>query len=60
VLRSLRTRPWLFAAALGLLLQSLVEFSLQLPAVAALFVVLAACGAETHGGTRSDQAPPSS
>ncbi len=44
VLRSLRARPWLFAAVLGLLLQSLVEFSLQLPAVAALFVVLAACG----------------
>ena len=45
VLRSLRWRPWFLAAALGLLLQSLVEFSLQLPAVVALFVVVAACGA---------------
>ena len=44
LLRSLRRRPWFFAAGLGLLLQSLVEFSLQLPAVAALFVVVSACG----------------
>lgn len=55
VLRSLRGRPWLFAAALGLLLQSLVEFSLQLPAVAALFVVVAACGSGRAAG--ADVAP---
>lgn len=50
VLPSLRPRPWLLVAGLGLLLQSLVEFSLQLPAVAALFAVLAACGVATEQG----------
>ena len=56
VLLSLRSRPWLLAAALGLLLQSLVEFSLQLPAVTALFVVLAACG-RARGETQEAASP---
>jgi O-antigen ligase len=41
-LRAVRHDPWLRAAIVGVLLHSFVEFSLQIPAVAILFVTLAA------------------
>ncbi len=50
----------LFAAAVALLLQSLVEFSLQLPAVAALFVVVAACGSGRAAGADAAPSVPTS
>jgi hypothetical protein len=37
-----RRDPWLRAAVAGVLLHSFLEFSLQIPAVALLFVTLAA------------------
>ena len=37
-----RRDPWLFAALAGLLMHALVDFDLQVPAIPALFVVLAA------------------
>lgn len=40
--RSARRDPWLSMAVAGVLLQSAVEFDLQIPAIGALFVALAA------------------
>jgi O-antigen ligase len=42
VLASVRKDPWLLSALAGVLLHELVDFDLQIPAVAVLFVVLAA------------------
>jgi len=42
VLAAARLDPWLFAALAGVLVHALVDFDLQIPAVTALFVVLAA------------------
>lgn len=42
VLRSARRDPWLMAALVALLLHEAVDFDLQIPAIAILFVVLAA------------------
>ncbi|HLA76753.1 MAG TPA: O-antigen ligase family protein [Vicinamibacteria bacterium] len=42
VLAAARKDPWLLAALAGVLLHELVDFDLQIPAVATLFVVLAA------------------
>lgn len=42
LLRQARNEPWLLAALLGVLMQSLIDFPLQMPACAALFAVLAA------------------
>jgi O-antigen ligase len=42
VLRRVRHDPWLLAALVGVLLQEFVDFGLQIPALALLFVVLAA------------------
>jgi O-antigen ligase len=41
-LAAARHDPWLFAALAGLLMHVFVDFDLQIPAIAALFVVLAA------------------
>jgi O-antigen ligase len=41
VLVAARRDPWLFAALAGVLLHAFVDFDLQIPAIAALFVVLA-------------------
>lgn len=41
LLRAARADPWLLAALAGVLLHAFVEFDLQIPALAALFVVLA-------------------
>ena len=41
-LAAARRDPWLFAALAGVLMHEIVDFDLQVPAVAALFVVLAA------------------
>ncbi len=41
-LAAARRDPWLFAALAGLLMHALVDFDLQIPAIPALFVVLAA------------------
>jgi O-antigen ligase len=41
-LAAARRDPWLFAALAGLLMHVFVDFDLQIPAIAALFVVLAA------------------
>ncbi len=41
-LRTARHDPWLFAALAGVLLHCLVDFDMQIPAIPALFVVLAA------------------
>jgi O-antigen ligase len=45
VLWRARHDPWVTAALAGLLLQELVDFGLQIPAVAVLFVTVAALGA---------------
>lgn len=42
MLRAARRDPWLVAALVAVLLHSFVDFDLQIPAVAVLFVVLAA------------------
>jgi O-antigen ligase len=42
LLRSARRDPWLLMALVGVLLQSAVEFDLQIPAIAVLFVALGA------------------
>jgi O-antigen ligase len=44
VLRSARRDPWLVAALAALLLHEAVDFDLQIPAIAILFVTLAAMG----------------
>jgi O-antigen ligase len=41
-LRAVRADPWLLAALSGLLLQEFVDFGLQIPALALLFVAIAA------------------
>lgn len=41
-LLSLRRDPWLLAAVVGVLLQEALDFGLQIPAVATLFVIVAA------------------
>jgi hypothetical protein len=46
--------PWLLAAPVGVLLHSLVDFPLQIPAVAVLFVVVAGLVPDRRGA--SDQA----
>ena len=49
-LAAARRDPWLFAALAGLLMHVFVDFDLQIPAIAALFVVLAAlAGARDRG-----------
>jgi O-antigen ligase len=42
-LAAARRDPWLFAALAGVLMHSFVDFDLQIPAIPALFVCLAAC-----------------
>ena len=42
-----RGDPWLFAALAGVLMHVFVDFDLQIPAIAALFVVLAALPKES-------------
>jgi hypothetical protein len=42
VLAAARSRPWQLAALAGVLLHELVEFDLQIPAIAVLFVAVAA------------------
>jgi O-antigen ligase len=42
VLTSVRGDPWLVAATAGVFMHSFVDFGLQIPAIVALFVVLAA------------------
>jgi O-antigen ligase len=49
-LAAARRDPWLFAALAGVLMHSFVDFDLQIPAIPALFVCLAACACE---GVRS-------
>lgn len=46
-LATARRDPWLFAALAGVLMHVAVDFDLQIPAIAALFVVLAALAART-------------
>ncbi len=46
-----RRDPWLFAALAGLLMHVFVDFDLQIPAIAALFVVLAAMRPRGQRGT---------
>jgi hypothetical protein len=41
-LAAARRDPWLFAALAGVLMHAFVDFDLQIPAIPALFVVLAA------------------
>jgi hypothetical protein len=41
-LRRARHDPWLFAALSGVLMHTFVEFDFQIPALAVLFVALAA------------------
>jgi hypothetical protein len=41
-LAAARRRPWVFAALAGVMMHEFVDFDLQIPAIAALFVVLAA------------------
>jgi O-antigen ligase len=50
-LRASRRDPWLFAALAGLLMHVFVDFDLQIPAIAALFVVLAAMRPGRQRGT---------
>ena len=56
-LAAARRDPWLFAALAGVLMHVFVDFDLQIPAIASLFVVLAALprvGRRTEGtGVRS-------
>ena len=47
-LAAARRDPWLFAALAGVLMHAFVDFDLQIPAIPALFVVLAA-GGRTEG-----------
>jgi hypothetical protein len=47
-LAAARREPWLFAALAGLLMHVFVDFDLQIPAIAALFVVLAALPRRGH------------
>jgi O-antigen ligase len=51
-----RRDPWLFAALAGPLAHALVDFDFQIPAIPALFVVLAALGGDPRfsGGARAD------
>ncbi len=49
-LAAARRDPWLFAALAGVLMHVFVDFDLQIPAIPALFVVLAA-GGRTEGRT---------
>ena len=42
VLHAARRDPWRFAALAGVLMHALVDFDFQVPAIPALFVVLAA------------------
>jgi O-antigen ligase len=44
-----RRDPWLFAALAGVLMHVFVDFDLQIPAIAALFVVLSALPSATEG-----------
>jgi hypothetical protein len=46
-----RRDPWLFAALAGLLMHVFVDFDLQIPAISALFVVLAAMRPRGQRGT---------
>jgi hypothetical protein len=50
VLAAARRDPWLLAALAGVLMHEFVDFDLQIPAVAALFVVVAALGRPREGG----------
>ncbi len=53
-LAAARRDPWLFAALAGVLMHVFVDFDLQIPAIPALFVVLAAGGrTERTEGVRS-------
>ena len=47
-LAAVRSRPWQLAALAGVLLHELVEFDLQIPAVAVLFVAVAALRAPSR------------
>jgi hypothetical protein len=48
-LASARRDPWLFAALAGGLMLAFLDFDRQIPAIAALFVVLAALGRGEDG-----------
>jgi O-antigen ligase len=52
VLRPARYDPWLFCALAGVALHCLVDFDLQIPAIAVLFVTLAALAAPARGASR--------
>jgi len=41
-LAAARRRPWIFAALAGVLMHEFVDFDLQIPAIAALFVTIVA------------------
>jgi hypothetical protein len=48
-LAAARRDPWLFAALAGVLMHSFVDFDLQIPAIPALFVCLAAAAKPSTG-----------
>jgi len=49
-LTAARRDPWLFAALAGVLMHVFVDFDLQIPAIGALFVVVAALAGARDGG----------
>lgn len=54
LLRSVRGDPWLLAALGGVVLHCVVDFDLQIPAIAVLFVTLAAMPAASSANEPSD------
>jgi O-antigen ligase len=56
-LRAVRYDPWVLAAIVGVLLHVIVDFDLQIPALAALFVTLAALSPDRAGDRRPGHFP---